>query len=171
MPNNTIPNVPRDFDLYTALSNRLEYSDDGRLTWKKTARSDLIGTEAGRVDDLGYRHIEAPCGRMVAAHKIIYFMHTSEIPSVVDHKDGNNRNNIFSNLRAATVSKNAMNCKMFKNNTSGVKGVSLHKQTGKWVAHIRDNGTQKSLGLFTHIFEAACARRSAELRYYGAFAR
>lgn len=157
------------FSRYEKVVSGLEYRD-GELYWLTSQRTDLIGTLAGRVDRLGYRHIE--CSRKCyAVHRLIFFMHHGIIPLVIDHIDGNNSNNRIENLRSATVSKNMMNSKMFINNTSGVTGVSFHKQAHKWVAYIRLGGVQTSLGLHDTLFEAACSRKSAENREYGEFSR
>ena len=62
--------------------------------------------------------------------------------------------------RAVTASDNNRNQKMAKNNVTGITGVSWHKLAGKHVAHI----TGKHLGLFENLFDACCARKSAEYR-------
>src|SRR6266481_415116 len=58
---------------------------------------------------------------------------------VVDHKDGNRRNNCRYNLRYATWSQNNANSSLRKDSTTGYKGVSLQKQTRKYRARIRVN--------------------------------
>lgn len=90
-------------------------------------------------------------------HQLIYFIVSRVEPlSIVDHKDGDPLNNLFSNLRLATDSDNQRNRGMQRNNTSGVTGITWHKQTGKWQAQANDNnGKQKHLGLFIDIEEAA----------------
>lgn len=51
-----------------------------------------------------------------------------------DHIDRNKLNNKRSNLRTATRSINSQNRGMFKNNTSGYKGVYFIKKKNKWEA-------------------------------------
>lgn len=174
MTNKPILSVEREADpnvvsIYENLAARVSYQD-GVLVWSKTARTDLIGTTAGRLDRDGYRQIHL-VSMMVSVHRLIYYMHTGSFPAVIDHIDGDTGNNKIENLRPATVSKNSMNCKISIANTSGVKGVSWHKTTGKWAAYVRINGRQAALGLHDHIFDAACARRSAEMTHYGEFVR
>lgn len=174
MTNKPMLSVEREADpnvvsIYENLAARVSYQD-GVLVWSKTARTDLIGTTAGRLDRDGYRQIHL-ASMMVSVHRIIYYMHTGSFPAVIDHIDGDTGNNKIENLRPATVSKNSMNCKISIANTSGVKGVSWHKTTGKWAAYVRINGRQAALGLHDHIFDAACARRSAEMTHYGEFVR
>ena len=174
MTNKPMLSVEREADpnvvsIYEKLAARVSYQD-GVLVWSKTARTDLIGTTAGRLARDGYRQIHL-VSMMVSVHRLIYYMHTGSFPAVIDHIDGDTGNNKIENLRPATVSKNSMNCKISIANTSGVKGVSWHKTTGKWAAYVRINGRQAALGLHDHIFDAACARRSAEMTYYGEFVR
>lgn len=49
--------------------------------------------------------------------------------------DGNISNNKIENLRPATVKQNSQNRSKQINNTSGYKGVYLHKASKKWVAY------------------------------------
>lgn len=66
----------------------------------------------------------------------------------IDHIDGDGLNCQRDNLRLANHSQNAANRKRLKNNTSGYKGVSFHKQTGKWRATIKFQGKSISIGGF-----------------------
>lgn len=157
-------------DQFADLLARLEYKD-GDLVWKSPGKSELIGKKAGRVDALGYRHIHVSRCRMVAVHRLIFLMHHGWLPEVVDHRDGNTSNNRIDNLRAATTCQNMRNCKTPVTNTSGVKGVYFHKQIGKWTASIRVAKRLTHLGTFLTMLDAACARKSAEIKHYGEFAR
>jgi len=89
----------------------------------------------------------------------------------VDHIDGNTLNNSKSNLRVCTNAENCRNQKRKSNNTSGYKGVSYHKLTGKWQAQIRANGKVFYLGV--HLtpelaYEVYC---KAVPLYHGEFGR
>lgn len=56
-----------------------------------------------------------------------------------------------------------------KNNTSGHKGVSYHKQIGKWRAYITFKSKQYALGTYDRIEDAIEARKIAEKKIYGDF--
>ena len=58
--------------------------------------------------------------------------------------------------------------KLFRNNSSGVRGVNWHAGTRKWTARISVNGISKTIGYFDTIDEAAKARREAVAQKYGA---
>lgn len=67
-----------------------------------------------------------------------------------------------SNCRWATRALQEYNKPIASQNTSGVKGVSWYKKTGKWRAFIKIEKKYKHLGLFETIEEAAEARLKAE---------
>lgn len=91
----------------------------------------------------------------------------------VDHIDGNVLNNTRKNLRICTHSQNLMNRGVDGNNTSGFKGVSFNKQTNRWRARIKINGSTKHLGYFSTAIEAykaycdACVNHHAEYANVG----
>jgi len=58
------------------------------------------------------------------------------------------------NLRFSIKSVQALNTRIYKNNTSGYKGVSYVPRDRKYVSYVRENGKQKSLGHY-HTAEAA----------------
>ena len=58
---------------------------------------------------------------------------------------------------------------VFKNNTSGVRGVSWHKGMSKWQARITFQGKTISLGYHDDIADAAAARKEAEQKYFDTY--
>ena len=88
----------------------------------------------------------------------------------VDHIDGNKLDCRRTNLRLCTHAGNMRNCRMRKNNTSGRKGVSWHRKSGKWQAQIRVNGKLIHIGLFEFPDEAATAYDQAAMKLHGEFA-
>jgi len=89
----------------------------------------------------------------------------------IDHRDGDVTNNRWKNLRRATASQNNANRRRPRHNTSGYKGVSLCRQSGKWRATIGSNGKTIKLGKFTSPKAAHRAYRAAARKLFGKFAR
>jgi hypothetical protein len=88
-----------------------------------------------------------------------------------EHRDLNPQNNQRYNLRPATHAENMRNRGALRNNTSGFKGVSLRKSSGKWQATISVNGRQRSLGVY-HTKEAAYeVYKATANRLHGEFSR
>src|SRR5262249_34043241 len=88
----------------------------------------------------------------------------------IDHIDGLGINCVRSNLRLATQSQNRANSRMNKLNTSGFRGVSFHKRTGKWNAKIRIKGKLKDLGLYDTAEAAYEVYKQAAREEWGEFA-
>jgi hypothetical protein len=88
----------------------------------------------------------------------------------VDHKNRNGLDNRRENLRECTVSQNAANKEVSKNNKTGYKGVSLIRKTGKYVAQIRHNGKKIRLGQYDTPEEAAMVYDKAAKECHGEFA-
>ena len=78
-------------------------------------------------------------------HRLILQPKQTEI---IDHINRNPLDNRRSNLRICNKSQNGMNRGRQNNNTTGYKGVSLHKPTGKFRAYITVNGKTQHIGLF-----------------------
>jgi hypothetical protein len=88
-----------------------------------------------------------------------------------DHQNNNGLDNRRLNLRLATTSQNCQNTSLRSDNTSGYKGVSLHRQSGKWGVRIRIGRTYRRLGLFVDPVDAARAYDVAAREFFGEFAR
>lgn len=89
----------------------------------------------------------------------------------VDHRDSNGLNNRRCNLRVATKAQNLANQRTRPDNSSGAKGVTFHKATGKWQPQIMVNGSRVYLGLFVSVEEAAAAYAKASAELHGEFGR
>jgi hypothetical protein len=97
---------------------------------------------------------------------------------LVDHRNGDTRDNRRSNLRICTARENTTNVTRSKlQKLGGYKGVSWHPGARKWQANIcagepRANGKRKQvyLGLFTDPVAAAHAYDAAALKHFGEFA-
>ena len=93
-------------------------------------------------------------------------MHYGEDPGpnrLVDHINGNSKDNRIDNLRLATDAENSRNRKLGANNTTGVKGV--YKRGNKYEARILD----EKIDMFDTFKEATKARKKAAAETYGDF--
>jgi hypothetical protein len=89
----------------------------------------------------------------------------------VDHINGDKLDNRKSNLRLCTHAENGRNLKVKTTNKTGVAGVSWDKARNKWAARIKLNYKGIYLGRFDRFDDAVKARKSAENKYFGGFAR
>jgi hypothetical protein len=106
------------------------------------------------------------------AHRIIWKMVTgNDPPDWIDHEDGDGTNNRWLNMRAATHAQNMWNTSIFRNNTSGYRGVSFIKSHGKFRAAIGIGGKKKHIGYFNTAAEAHLAVAEAIFKTRGDFAR
>jgi hypothetical protein len=96
--------------------------------------------------------------RIVLARKLGRPLDREEFP---DHENGNGLDNRRENLRLATNAQNQRNCRRKRTNLSSqYLGVSWHKNTGRWQASIKVNGTKLYLGLHSTEIDAARAREA-----------
>ena len=107
-------------------------------------------------------------GKSISFHRLIMNAKDGEI---IDHIDGNTHNNRRSNLRRATQGQNLQNTKTRIDNTTGYKGVSFNKRTGRYEAYINQNGKKKGLGLYDTAIAAAQAYNRAAVLLFGEYAR
>lgn len=97
------------------------------------------------------------------AHRVAWAIYFGYWPSgYIDHENGVRTDNRISNLRDVTKEGNGRNQKLHSTNSSGISGVSLCRDSGKWRARIPRDGKMQFLGSFTTREEAAQARKRAE---------
>ena len=143
----------------------------GIFRWKKRWNIDgglnkYSNKIAGTLHPYGHIHITIN-GRLYKAHRLAWFYVHGYFPeNEIDHLDRIRHHNWISNLRKATRSCNAQNCKIQKNNTSGITGVRWGKGNQRWRVYIGSNNKRIYLGLFRNKLNAAKARLKAEKKYY-----
>lgn len=101
-------------------------------------------------------------------HHIAWCIFYGEWPDpslVIDHINGNYRDNRIVNLRLVTTQENSRNRSLPKANTSGHQGVYLNKRNGRWIAVIHNRSERISLGTFANKEEAIAVRKAAEKEY------
>lgn len=144
------------------------HRDDCPRKWNtRYAHTQAFNTLHGR----GYL-IGAINGRLFPSHRIVWAMHYGKWPDgEIDHINGVKTDNRIGNLRTATRSENEWNKGKQTNNTSGLKGVSFCKRTGRWQAQIQHKGKQIHLGRFTTPEDAHAAYCEASKKYHGEYSR
>lgn len=106
------------------------------------------------------------------AHRVAWAIFHGRWPrGQIDHVNGDKQDNRIINLREASQSENKRNTAIYRNNTSGYKGVCWHRATGKWISQIGLGGKQIRLGYFNDPAEAHAAYCEAAKKYHGEFAR
>ncbi len=88
---------------------------------------------------------------MLVAHA---FSPNPENKPEIDHIDGDELNNHAWNLRWVMRSENNRNRRLFKNNTTGFRGVSYRADRGKFRACVDVNKKRKVVGYYDTAEEA-----------------
>lgn len=143
----------------------------GVFTWRvSVSRRFKPGDTAGNLSPYGYFRIRLD-DKLHQAHKLAWLYVTGSWPErFLDHKDLDKSNNKWRNLREATSAQNNRNCGVSRSNSSGTKGVSFHKGSGKWRAYCGVEGNKaKHLGLFDTLREAKAARQAFAKQHHGEF--
>lgn len=89
---------------------------------------------------------------------------------VIDHINGDKKDNRKTNLRKCAYAQNIVNSKIRKNNTSGYRGVRI-TESGKYLAYIKYNYKQINLGRYDYIKDAAKKYNEKAIELFGDFAR
>jgi len=88
----------------------------------------------------------------------------------VDHINHNKLDNRKVNLRTVSRQQNRFNLSKYKNNTSGFKGVSWHRNHQHWVARIQVDNRPIAIGSYNDKIQAAKAYDEAAKFYHKEFA-
>ena len=140
-------------------------AETGKIFWKLNKDSAKAGNEAGWGGIEHYHRLEIN-GKRYYAHRIAWLLTYGSWPEYhIDHINGNKKDNRLTNLRDVSITENARNKKIYKNNTSGTIGVCFDKSKQGYVANITINGKYKNLGLFKNKEEAIAARAAANIKY------
>lgn len=139
--------------------------DAGTLRWKKS------GLIAGYAINTGYRAVKIR-GHQYVIHKLVWlYVYGSWPSSPLDHIDCDKSNNKVENLRLADASLNGANIPVRSDNVLNLKGIQLHKATGKYRARIFIKGKHVSLGLHHKVEDAVAAYARAAKDHFGDYAR
>lgn len=141
--------------------------ETGMVTRKiKTSRRTKMGGIVGSLftSGAGKKYLRTQIGeKQYRLHRLIWLYVTGEFPPYeIDHVDGCGVNNKWSNLRSVTGQINKQNMRKYITNSSGVSGIEWHKSHARWRVRIGLGEHRKHVGYYDNLFDAACARKSAE---------
>lgn len=142
--------------------------DTGQFIWLVETGTARIGQVAGSVSRKGYLQIGF-ANRSYAAHRLAWLYEFGSAPSlVIDHINGDKRDNRIANLRNVSQRANIENQRKpsGKNKTSGLLGVWKTSGTRKFVSRITANGKRHHLGYFDTAQEGHEAYVSAKRRLH-----
>lgn len=97
--------------------------------------------------------------KRVSMHRLL--MNCNDVNLQIDHINHLGYDNRKKNLRIVTNKENHQNMPVYKNNTTGVNGISF--KNGKWSAKIKNNYKFIKIGEFNTKEEAIKARKQAEI--------
>jgi hypothetical protein len=134
----------------------------GHFSWIVSRRGRNLTGPAGYVEPKGgYRRIRIN-GKPYSAHRLSWLYTYGEWPDLlIDHIDGDTGNNRITNLRLATLQENQFNRKASRTSSTGRKGVSISRRTGRFQSQIKIGGVRKFLGYYDTIEEGASAYKAA----------
>lgn len=141
-----------------ALKNALSYDVvSGQFTWLVApCNKQPEGSAAGSVNNRGYVQIKL-FRTSYAAHRLAWFYRYGAWPTMMlDHIDGNKKNNAIANLRQVTPRQNQYN--------RVHRGCCYHKASGKFLASIRIDGEKMYLGQFDTAEDAIAAYQLAHIK-------
>ena len=136
----------------------------GLLYWKKRPAYNVkINLPAGNLERSGYIRIKIK-NKSYLAHRLIFKIINNLEPDYIDHINNVKNDNRIENLQEITFSKNKLKggLHLYKNNTSGHKGVNFDKRQKKWVARISVNKKRIRLGEYYDIRYAIAIRKAYE---------
>ena len=131
---------------------------------KQIAKGAIAG-RGNRKNKYGYHRVRI-FSVLYRQHQLAWlYVHGVWPEEDIDHINGNGLDNRIVNLRSVSHKENGKNCKLSKNSTTGINGVSFAKNCDKYYAYIDVDGERESLGYFAEKLDAICARKSTEYKY------
>jgi hypothetical protein len=111
--------------------------------------------------------------RSIYLHRAVWLYHYGYLPAMLDHINGDMRDNRIENLRECTNAQNQYNGPRKISNSTGHKGVIFHPacRSRPWQARITVAGRKVSLGYYETKELAAAAYELGAAQHAGEFAR
>ena len=147
------------------------YTQKGEPFWFDKEDINLVNQYCWHYDKNGYVvSIERGTRKKVALHRLVMGVNDPLIE--IDHKthkvgNAHKVDNRKSNLEIVNHADNMKNQGIYKNNSSGVTGVSWYQRYQQWTAYIDVNKHRIRLGYFDNKMDAIKARKEAEIKYFG----
>lgn len=151
------------------LQELLHYNPEtGVFTWRVNRRKRKAGEVAGGVSH-AYLVIGIQ-GRLYLAHRLAFLYMEGRWPDEVDHRDGQSRNNAWTNLREVDRSTNLENKRRAnRSSVSGLMGAFYQKATGDYLSFINVKGKKIRVGRFKTAEEAHAAYLSKKRELHAGF--
>lgn len=134
--------------------------------WDRVGKTETCWLWTMKLTDKGYGTIiSSECPEKYAHRVSWYLLVDKNVPAELDHQCLVRHCVNPHHLKPTTHKENMENQGLSSNNTSGYRGVTLHKPSGKWQANVRHNGKLHYLGRFEDIEDAnlACIQKRSEL--------
>jgi hypothetical protein len=162
--------APVELPPIDVLKELFEYRD-GCLYWRVSRGPSVkAGSKAGCVNGEGYMVVGLNY-RKFLVHRIAWALHGNAPVPLLDHVNGDKTDNRIENLRIGNPEMNMQNMRLRRDSTSGIKGVSWHKQSNRWTGQVWHRNKIYLAGSFTDKEECAAAVRKLREELHGEFAR
>lgn len=142
--NSAIKEMP--FDVFNATfyvdnssPTGLRYKIDIYAGVDSRSKMKCAGDIAGNISDRKMYSIVSFNRKNYMVHRIVYLLHFGSIGAleVIDHINGNSRDNRIENLRLVSQLENTRNKAVMKNNTTGYSGVSYRLRSNSYEASLK----------------------------------
>lgn len=147
--------------------DELTYNSDTGKIYSIRARGNIkAGKELGTSKGDGYKTLDLH-KKTYLFHRVAFAMHYGFFPEMVDHINGDKKDNRAINLRASNKLLNARNA--VAKNGNRFRGAC--RRGNRWEVLIRHNGKHIYIGRFKSEIEAAYAYDMASLQYHGVYGK
>lgn len=135
--------------------------------WSSVNKTESCWLWSGTVCKDGYGELSIG-GKRTRAHRYSWQLRFGQIPDgiEIDHQCRVRSCVNPDHLRLATRKQNSENRPVFRNNTSGYRGVSWVKDSKKWKATVVHFGKSHYLGLFDSAAEAGAAAAAMRMKLF-----
>lgn len=138
------------------------YTNKGEEFYFDIEDYDLVKSYTWHINAQGYVQTQRN-KQKILMHRLIMNVLDGDY---IDHKNRLRNYNLKSNLNIVSQKENNQNHSLYKNNTSGVTGVSFDKNIGAWKSYINIDNKRIYGGSFDDINDAINSRYNLESEYF-----